>query len=75
MLFIPGPHWKPTFVEWATLVKYHEINEYTNQGAHTYHARCLHVALRLGFLIFFFIAEKANIILSRINDSVGIAHV
>ena len=23
-VFIPGPYWKPTFVEWATLVKYCE---------------------------------------------------
>ena len=23
-VFMPGPYWKPTFVEWATLVKYCE---------------------------------------------------
>ena len=26
-VFNPGPHWKPTFVVWATLVKYCEINK------------------------------------------------
>ena len=43
-----GPYWKPTFVEWATLVKYCEyINKLINACHVSYIAYSVHVASRV----------------------------